>query len=49
MADSVSTKSSKKKLYIETSGCQMNILDSELVVSKLRRDCLLYTSPSPRD
>ena len=26
----------KKKLYIETVGCQMNLLDSELVVGKLR-------------
>ena len=28
----------KKKLYIETVGCQMNVLDSELVVGKLRRE-----------
>ena len=28
--------SAKKKLYIETVGCQMNVLDSELVVGKLR-------------
>ncbi len=27
-----------KKLYIETVGCQMNILDSELVVANLRKD-----------
>ena len=27
----------KKKLYIETVGCQMNVLDSELVVGKLRQ------------
>ena len=26
----------KRKLYIETVGCQMNVLDSELVVGKLR-------------
>ncbi|MFO0892820.1 MAG: tRNA (N6-isopentenyl adenosine(37)-C2)-methylthiotransferase MiaB [Isosphaeraceae bacterium] len=26
----------QKKLYIETVGCQMNVLDSELVVGKLR-------------
>ncbi len=26
----------RKKLYIETVGCQMNLLDSELVVGKLR-------------
>ncbi len=28
----------KKKLYIETVGCQMNLLDSELVVGKLRSE-----------
>ena len=28
----------KKKLYIETVGCQMNVLDSEIVVAKLRRE-----------
>src|SRR5262245_63462849 len=27
----------KKKLYLETVGCQMNVLDSELVVGTLRR------------
>jgi tRNA-2-methylthio-N6-dimethylallyladenosine synthase len=27
----------KKKLYLETVGCQMNVLDSELVVGSLRR------------
>ena len=27
-----------KKLYIETLGCQMNMLDSELVVASLRKD-----------
>ena len=26
-----------RKLYIETVGCQMNVLDSELVVGALRR------------
>src|SRR6516165_10503275 len=26
-----------KKLYLETVGCQMNVLDSELVVGTLRR------------
>ena len=26
------------KLYIETVGCQMNMLDSELVVASLRKD-----------
>jgi tRNA-2-methylthio-N6-dimethylallyladenosine synthase len=30
-------KDMKKKLYIETVGCQMNVLDSELVVGSLRR------------
>src|SRR3954452_3468258 len=28
----------KKKLFIETVGCQMNLLDSELVVGKLRHE-----------
>jgi len=28
----------KKKLYIQTVGCQMNLLDSELVVAKLRNE-----------
>ena len=28
----------EKKLYIETVGCQMNVLDSELVVGKLRSE-----------
>ena len=27
-----------KRLYIETVGCQMNVLDSEMVVASLRRD-----------
>ena len=27
-----------KQLYIETVGCQMNMLDSELVVAALRRE-----------
>jgi len=26
------------KLYIETVGCQMNMLDSEMVVASLRRE-----------
>ena len=26
-----------KRLWIETVGCQMNVLDSELVVAALRR------------
>src|SRR4051812_45635003 len=28
----------RKKLYIETVGCQMNLLDSELVVGRLRNE-----------
>jgi tRNA-2-methylthio-N6-dimethylallyladenosine synthase len=34
----VSPPRPKKKLYIETVGCQMNLLDSELVVGKLRSE-----------
>lgn len=37
MADQPSERVGKK-LYIETVGCQMNLLDSELVVAKLRND-----------
>jgi tRNA-2-methylthio-N6-dimethylallyladenosine synthase len=37
-----------KKLYIETVGCQMNELDSELVVASLRKDGYELTA-SPRD
>ncbi len=32
------SSSPPKKLYIETVGCQMNLLDSELVVGKLRNE-----------
>jgi tRNA-2-methylthio-N6-dimethylallyladenosine synthase len=32
------TSPPRKKLYIETVGCQMNVLDSELVVARLRDD-----------
>src|SRR3954447_6251965 len=32
------TPAARKKLYIETVGCQMNLLDSELVVGKLRNE-----------
>src|SRR5271165_5788479 len=37
-----------KKLYIETVGCQMNVLDSELVVGTLRRQGfeLIYEAES---
>ena len=39
MADQgASPSQKKKKLYIETVGCQMNLLDSELVVAKLRQE-----------
>ena len=27
-----------KRLYIETVGCQMNVLDSEMVVASLRKE-----------
>ncbi len=37
-----------KKLYIETVGCQMNELDSELVVASLRKDGYELTT-TPRD
>jgi tRNA-2-methylthio-N6-dimethylallyladenosine synthase len=36
MADPTTPRT--KKLYIETVGCQMNLLDSELVVGKLRHE-----------
>ncbi len=35
-----------QKLYIETVGCQMNVLDSELVVGSLRRLGYQLTQPS---
>jgi tRNA-2-methylthio-N6-dimethylallyladenosine synthase len=38
MADHPASPAPKKKLYIETVGCQMNLLDSELVVAKLRQE-----------
>jgi tRNA-2-methylthio-N6-dimethylallyladenosine synthase len=39
-----------KKLYIETVGCQMNVLDSELVVGGLRRQGYeLTTTPADAD
>ncbi|TWT30964.1 tRNA-2-methylthio-N(6)-dimethylallyladenosine synthase [Posidoniimonas corsicana] len=37
-----------KKLYIETVGCQMNLLDSELVVASLRKEGYELT-PTPTD
>ena len=39
-----------KRLYIETVGCQMNVLDSELVVAALRKaDYVLVDSPAKAD
>src|SRR5258708_144670 len=35
-----------KKLYLETVGCQMNVLDSELVVASLRREGYELTEDS---
>ena len=32
-----------KKLYLETVGCQMNVLDSELVMGSLRRQGYVLT------
>lgn len=42
MADEPTAQPSKK-LYIETVGCQMNVLDSELVVARLRDDGYVLT------
>jgi tRNA-2-methylthio-N6-dimethylallyladenosine synthase len=36
-----------KKLYIETVGCQMNVLDSEMVVASLRREGYELTADLP--
>src|SRR6516165_12729600 len=38
MAEQGASPPTKKKLYIETVGCQMNLLDSEMVVAKLRQE-----------
>ncbi len=35
---------SPKRLYIETVGCQMNVLDSEMVVASLRKDGYAITN-----
>lgn len=37
-----------KRLYIETVGCQMNVLDSEMVVASLRREGYELTSELER-
>ena len=39
----MSVPAPRKKLYIETVGCQMNVLDSELVVAKLRAEGYVLT------
>lgn len=58
---SSSDRTTTKKLYIETVGCQMNVLDSEMVVASLRRqgydltpraedaDTLLFNTCSVRE
>jgi tRNA-2-methylthio-N6-dimethylallyladenosine synthase len=42
-AEGTATPAMTKKLYIETVGCQMNVLDSELVVGSLRRQGYVLT------
>ena len=42
------TTSHNGRVYIETVGCQMNMLDSELVVAALRKDGYELTD-NPRD
>lgn len=47
---SQSTVVANKRLYIETVGCQMNVLDSEMVVASLRRQgYALAQSPAEAD
>jgi tRNA-2-methylthio-N6-dimethylallyladenosine synthase len=50
MSDSIpaTSPSHNGRLYIETVGCQMNMLDSELVVAALRRDGYQLTD-NPKD
>ncbi len=50
-----------KRVYIKTVGCQMNVLDSEMVIADLKRhgytvvdspkaaDCILYNTCSVRE
>lgn len=50
MDESGDRPAAKKKLYIETVGCQMNMLDSELVVAALRQEGYeLVSSPGEAD
>ncbi len=61
MSTNCDATASTKKLYIETVGCQMNVLDSEMVVASLRRqgydltpkpelaDTLLFNTCSVRE
>ena len=44
---SVSCRNMRRKLYLETFGCQMNVLDSELVLGQLRAQG--YESVEERD
>ncbi len=37
MANELETTQPDKQLYIDTVGCQMNVLDSEMVVASLRK------------
>ena len=43
MSDPKPAEPASKKLYIETVGCQMNLLDSELVAGKLRGEGYVLT------
>ncbi len=55
------TTQMNKRVYIKTVGCQMNVLDSEMVIADLKRhgytvvdspkeaDCVLYNTCSVRE